>query len=196
VKNYLISIIFSLISLNSFGSSIENYSLSIDEFAIAQQIKRSQLKILVKSISTTDKALFPGIGKVFLVTEPQSENFNVRGLLVKTPVDYNELIYIPLSLLNKGKTLNILFAKKYGVRLSVLKMKLSNSKKVSAEDGGVVTMKILKNGLLKKFHSFKLKLTRVQGEWEALVRNKRKFERFKTIHLLASKVGVKKVEFK
>lgn len=195
MKHIYALIALSLVIFSSLGSEVETSAISLDKFLENNEYTESQFTTLVSSITTSDKGLFPGVGQVILFTEKEDRNFNIKGLLVKSPTIYDELIYVPLEKLNEGKSLDVLFATKYGMRLSALKIKLLKSKKVSPEYGGVLSMKILKNGLFKSYHSFKLKLVRVHGEWEGLIHKKRKFVSFKSIHLKASKVGVKKVEF-
>jgi hypothetical protein len=189
----LLLVIF-IYSVNSFGSYEIYKDTTLLEFTEKKGLTKEDLEVLVTSITTSDLDLFPGVGQVILVTQRNQES--IKGLLLKSPEYDEKLIYLSLEEINKGKEIDLLSAKKYGVRLPVLKVELLNSKLVSSTSGGVIKLKILKNGFFKSYHKFKMKLDLFQGEWKGLVKLRRKYTHFQSMFLKASKVGVKKVEFK
>lgn len=195
MKTFFISILFTLLSINTYAAAIEDYSLPFDKISGVELNEDDQLHTLVSSITTSDKNLFPGVGQIILHTNSEDQGLRIKGLLVVSPDDISKYIYISLSKINNGKTLDVLTAKKYGVTLTVLKVSLISSKKIDSSKGGIIRIAVLKNGIFGSYFKFNMKLKRQNGDWTAFVKRKGLFIPYKTIHINASRVGASGVDF-
>jgi hypothetical protein len=195
MKSFVLSVFFILISINTYAAGIEDYSLPLDKTSGFELNQDDQLHTLVSSITTTDKSLFPGVGQIILHTASEDEGLIIKGLLVVSPDDITKYIYISLAKINRGGMIDVLKAKKYGVTITVLKVGLVSSKKVNPNKGGLLKIKILKNGLFGSHFKFKMKLSLQNGDWSAFVKRKGSFVSYKTIHINTSKVGASGVDF-
>jgi hypothetical protein len=195
MKTFIISFLFILISLNSYAAGIEEYSLPLDKISGVELNEEDQLHTLVSSITTSDKSLFPGVGKIILHTDSYDDGLKIKGLLVVSPDDISKYIYISLEKINKGRTINVLSATKFGLTLTVLKVALVSSKKIHPNKGGLLKIKVLKNAIFGSFFKFNMKLSLQNGEWTSYVKRKGRFVSYKTIHIKASKVGASGVDF-
>ena len=191
---FLVSLFIALFLItNSFAGGIEDYPFELNQISGIQFEIQDQLHTLVDSITTSDKNLFPGTGQIIIHT---TSNDEIKGLLFISPDEDAKFIYVSVKEVNKGKVLNILKASKFGQTLTVLKVQLLSSQKVNAKTGGFLKVEVLKNGLFKSYFKFKMKVNKVQGDWIGYVEKKNKFQRFKSIHIKASLVGSKSVQFK
>ena len=196
-------VIFTLlILLNStllFGAvetTLEELNLSIHNIEKIKYDESDRFFILVKSISTNDKSLFPNIGKLILHTEGESGFFRIKGTLIITPDEEKSLIYYSLKELNNGRELDVLYASRFGLSICVLKMKLFNENtKVKNDSGGKILVRILKNGMFSTYRNYEFKLSFENDEWFNQVKAKRGYISFDTMFLKAYKFGVKKVYF-
>ena len=152
--------------------------------------------VLVSSISTSDKNLFPGIGQIILHTSGEGKSFSIKGTVIVTPEYKRRYIYFSLAQANAGKEVDVIFATKYGMTLPVLKMQLrKRGEYVSERNGGFLKIKILKNGIFDTYLNFEMQLVRSNGEWVGKIKKEHQFVEFQSMYFKASRVGVKKVFF-
>lgn len=176
--------------------SSEELSFTVQDIAGIDYREDDRFHIIVSSITTNDEDLFPGVGQIILHSSGPETNHRVKGMIIKGPERTAQYIYLSLEKTNEGKEVDLIYASKFGLRLSVLKAQLTSPKDLISEDrGGVLVIKILKNGVFSNYKNYQFKLARSGDEWIGEVKLRGIFTHFKTIYLKAGRVGVKKVYF-